>query len=109
MSDQEQTDLQNSQKLSEESKQLVSLFSEMEKKQLDFLDESGKSMIERISTFLTVLFGVTAFGNNFPPPYLKANLLAKVLVIVTLILYLAAMGQVAGLSNLDTTNGTHIM
>src|SRR5260370_17866974 len=64
----------------------------MESKQLDFLDESGKSIIERIATFLAVLFGVTAFGSNFPPAYLKGNLPAKVLVIITLILSLAAMG-----------------
>src|SRR5207244_9514664 len=61
-------------------------------KQLDFLDASGKSIIERIATLLAVLFGVTAFGSNFPPAYLKDNLLAKVLVIITLVLYLAAMG-----------------
>jgi hypothetical protein len=64
----------------------------MESKQLDFLDASGKSIIERIATFLAVLFGVTAFGSNFPPAYLKGNLPAKALVIITLILYLTAMG-----------------
>ena len=35
---------------------------------------------------------MTAFGSNFPPAYLKGNLPAKVLVMITLILYLAAMG-----------------
>src|SRR5437588_329463 len=92
MNEQQQIPIQDSQAPSEESKQLVTLFNDMESKQLDFLDESGKSIIERIATFLAVLFGVTAFGSNFPPAYLKGNPTAKVLVIVTLILYLAAMG-----------------
>lgn len=92
MSEQQQIPIYDSQEPSEEGKQLVTLFNEMESKQLDFLDESGKSIIERIATFLAVLFGVTAFGSNFPPAYLKGNLPAKVLVIITLILYLAAMG-----------------
>ena len=92
MNEQEQIPVYDSQEPSEEGKQLVTLFHEMESKQLDFLDESGKSVIERIATFLAVLFGVTAFGSNFPPAYLKGNLLAKELVIITLIFYLAAMG-----------------
>src|SRR5437588_296297 len=48
----------DSQESSEEGKQLVTLFNDMESKQLDFLDKSGKSLIERIATFLIVLFGV---------------------------------------------------
>jgi hypothetical protein len=92
MSEQQQIPIYDSQEPSEEGKQLVTLFNEMESKQLDFLDESGKSIIERIATFLAVLFGVTAFGSNFPPANLKGNLSAKVPVIITLILYLAAMG-----------------
>jgi hypothetical protein len=92
MNEQQQIPIYDSQEPSEEGKQLVTLFNEMESKQLDFLDESGKSIIERIATFLAVLFGVTAFGSNFPPAYLKGNLPAKALVIITLILYLAAMG-----------------
>jgi hypothetical protein len=75
----------------EEDQRLITLFDEMESKQLDFLDESGKSIIERIATFLAVLFGVTVLGNNFPPPYLKGNYTAKWLVIVTLVFYLLAM------------------
>ena len=89
---QEPIPVQDSQEASEEGNRLVALFTDMESKQLDFLDASGKSIIERIATFLAVLFAITAFSNNFPPPYLKGNLLAKVLVIITLVLYLAAMG-----------------
>ena len=40
---------------------------DLEKKQPDLLDEAGKSIIERIATFLAILFAVTALGSNFPP------------------------------------------
>lgn len=89
---QPQIPIQDTGELSEEGKHLVALFTEMENKQLDFLDASGKSIIERVSTFLAILFALTAFGSNFPPAYLKGNLPAKVLVIVTLVLYLLALG-----------------
>ena len=89
---QQQIEIQDSQQPSEEGKQVAEIFSEMRKKQLDFLDESGKSMIERIATFLAVLFAVTAFSNNFPPAYLKGIMPSKIMVIVTLVLYLLAMG-----------------
>ena len=77
--------------LSEDDKRLVTLFADMRGKQLDFLDEAGKSVIKRIATFLAVLFAVTAFSNNFPPPYLKGNIPAKVAVICTLIFFLASL------------------
>jgi hypothetical protein len=93
MSEQQQISIQDSLEPTEESKRIITVFDDLEKKQLDFLDESGKSIIERIATFLAVLFAVTAFGNNFPPLYLKGNPPAKVMVIITLILYLAAMGS----------------
>jgi hypothetical protein len=105
MNEQQQIPIHDSQEPSEEGKQLVAIFNEMESKQLDFLDQSGKSIIERIATFLAVLFGVTAFGSNFPPAYLKGNLQAKVLVIITLILYLAAMG--AGIWAIQPHNYRH--
>jgi hypothetical protein len=76
----------------EEKKRIKAIFADMESKQLDFLDEAGKSMIERIATFLTVLFAVTAFGGNFPPAYLKGNPWEKYLIIAILLCYLVAMG-----------------
>lgn len=88
---QQQIEVQDAQEPSKEGALVAEIFSEIRKKQVDFIDESGKGIIERITTFLTVLFAVTAFSNNFPPPYLKANLLAKILVIITLVMYLLAM------------------
>lgn len=76
---------------SEESKSIVALFSDMHGKQLDFLDATGKSLIERIATFLTVLFAVTALSGTFPPAYLKGNTTAKVLVFITLLLFMASL------------------
>ncbi len=74
----------------DQQKRVIALFADIESKQPDFLDQSAKSIIERVATFLAVLFGVTAFGSNFPPAYLKDNTTAKVFIIITLALYLAA-------------------
>ena len=89
---QPQIPIQDSQELSEEGKNLIALFNDMESKQLDFLDAAGKSIIERVSSLLAILFAITAFGSTFPPVYLRGNLLAKILVIVTLLVYLLALG-----------------
>lgn len=75
----------------EEKQRLQMIFTDLEKQQPAFLDEAGKSIIERVATFLAILFGVTAFGSSFPPPYLKANAWNKYLVIATLLCYLAAL------------------
>ena len=77
--------------LPEESKSIVALFSDMRGKQLDFLDATGKSLIERIATFLTVLFAVTALSGTFPPAYLKGNTTAKVFIVLTLVLFMASL------------------
>ena len=92
MSEEQHIPIYDAQEPSEESKQLVTLFHDLESRQLDFLDEAAKSVIERVATFLAILFGVTAFGSTFPPPYLKDNAAAKAFVIVTLLLYLVALG-----------------
>jgi hypothetical protein len=75
----------------EETQRLQAAFAEMEKQQPTFLDAAGKSIIERVATFLAILFGVTAFGSSFPPPYLKTNAWNTSLVIATLLCYLAAL------------------
>src|SRR5215467_13758140 len=78
---------------SEQSKRVNATFDELETKQLDTLDESGKSIIERIATFLGVLFGISILSNNFPPPYLKGNSPAKIMVIVSLVCSLLSIGS----------------
>jgi sensor histidine kinase YesM len=93
MNDQQQpqVEIRDGQGPSAENKLVVEIFSDARKNQLNFLDDSGKSMIERIATFLTVLFAITALSSSFPPACLKDNTPAKVMVIVTLVLYLLAM------------------
>ncbi len=75
----------------EEKQRLKAAFADMEKNQLAFLDDAGKSVIERVATFLAILFGVTAFGSSFPPQYLKSNPSIKYLIIIILLCYLVAM------------------
>jgi hypothetical protein len=77
---------------SEKSKRVNTTLDELETKQLETLDASGKSIIERIATFLGILFGISILSNNFPPPYLKGNTTAKVMIIGTLLCFLLAIG-----------------
>src|SRR5436190_18199083 len=80
MSDQQQQQIPpiyDAEEPSDQSKRVKAVFDELETKQLDTLDEAGKSVIERIATFLGVLFAITVLSNNFPPPYLKGNTPAK--------------------------------
>ena len=95
MSNQQQQGLppiQNSREPSEESKHTKAVFDDLESKQLDTLDESGKSIIERIATFLGILFGISILSNNFPPPYLKGNSFAKIMIIISLVCFLLSIG-----------------
>jgi hypothetical protein len=77
----------------EKKQRLKDIFSDLEKKQPDFLDEAGKSIIERIATFLAILFAVIALGGTFPPKFLVHNTQNTVLVIAILFCYLIAMGM----------------
>ena len=77
----------------EQRQRLQAIFADMESKQPDFLDEAGKSIIERIATFLAILFAVTAIGSNFPPKYLTVSPWEKYLVVAILVCYLVAMGM----------------
>jgi len=94
MSDQQQQHIPiyDVQEPSEQSQRIKTVFDELETKQLDTLDEAGKSVIERIATFLGVLFAITVLSNNFPPPYLKGNTPAKVMIIISLTCFLLSIG-----------------
>lgn len=76
----------------EEARRLRDIFADMEQKQPDVLDDTAKSVIERIATFLAILFAVTALGNDFPPKYLVKNPPNKWLVISVMACYLLALG-----------------
>jgi hypothetical protein len=75
----------------DEQKRLVALFDELEKGQIEFLDQAGKRVIELSTGLLGVLFAVTAFGDKFPPPYLEDNGAAQVLAVLTLALFMSAL------------------
>jgi len=77
---------------SEASQRIATIFDDMESKQLDNLNDAGKSLIERIATFLGVLFGLSILNNTFPPSFLKGNTPVKVLLIAALAGYLLAIG-----------------
>ncbi len=77
---------------SEASKRVNAMLDEMKSKQLDNLNDAGKSLIERIATFLGVLFGLSILSTNFPPSYLKGTTPVKALLIAALVGYLLAIG-----------------
>jgi hypothetical protein len=77
--------------LSDSEKRLNALFDEMDKKQLEFLDQAGKRIIELCTGLLGVLFAVVAFGGDFPPPYLQDNLITQLLVLGVLALLVGAL------------------
>ncbi|MGD9101146.1 MAG: hypothetical protein PVF45_11760 [Anaerolineae bacterium] len=75
----------------DEQKRLVALFDELEKGQIEFLDQAGKRIIELSTGLLGVLFAVTALGDKFPPPYLEDKGAAQVLAALTLALFMGAL------------------
>lgn len=77
----------------EKKQRFKDIFADLEKKQPDFLDEAAKSIIERIATFLAILFAVIALGGTFPPKFLVHNTHNTFLVIAILLCYLIAMGM----------------
>ncbi len=79
------------QPLSDEQKRLHALFDEMKKNQLTFLDEAGKRIIELTSGLLGLLFAVTAFGKDFPPPYLVAHPARQGLAVAALAAFALAL------------------
>ena len=74
------------------ARRINAIFDDMESKQIDSVNESGRALIERIATFLGVLFGISVLSNNFPPSYLKGNTPIKALLIAALACYLLAIG-----------------
>ena len=79
------------QPLNEEQIRLNALFDEMKKNHLTFLDEAGKRIVELSTGLLGVLFAVTAFGKDFPPPYLNANPNRQALAAAVLAVFVLAL------------------
>ncbi len=70
---------------------LVAIFAELETKQLEFLDQAAKRIIELVTALLGILFAAIAFGGDFPPAYLAGNIPIKLLGIGALGGYLLAL------------------
>jgi uncharacterized membrane protein len=77
--------------LTDEHKRLIALFDEMKKSQIGFIEKSSKRIIELSTGLLGVLFAVTAFGDKFPPPYLKTNPLVQWMAVAVLVTLVAAL------------------
>jgi hypothetical protein len=77
--------------LDPEDLRLRVLFDEMKKNQLTFLDEAGKRIIELTTGLLGLLFAVTAFGKDFPPPYLSAHPARQGLAVAALAAFALAL------------------
>jgi hypothetical protein len=86
----------DSEEPSQDGQRVASIFDDLESKQLDTLDEAGKGLIERVGTFLGVLFAITVLSSNFPPAYLKgnsaSNIAARIIVIISLVCFLLSLG-----------------
>ena len=91
---QQQEDLPiiNAHEPSEASQRVNAMLDDMESKQLDTLNDAGKTLIERVATFLGVLFGLSILNSSFPPSFLKGNTPVKALLIAALAGYLLAIG-----------------
>jgi len=74
-----------------DQKQIKTIFDKLESDQIEFLDQSGKRIIELCTGLLGVLFAVSAFGDKFPPPYIAGNLPAKGLAVAVLTLLILAL------------------
>lgn len=91
MSEQQLIPIFESEEPTGEQKHLLALTSDLESKELEFFNESGKSITERSATFIAVLLGVTVISKVFPSVDLLGNFLAKSLISIALALYLLAM------------------
>jgi hypothetical protein len=65
MSEQQPIPVYDAHEPSQASQRVTAIFDEMESKQLDTLNDAGKSLIERIATFLGVLFGLSILFRPF--------------------------------------------
>ncbi|MSP14016.1 MAG: hypothetical protein EXR62_13810 [Chloroflexi bacterium] len=75
----------------DEATRLAALFDDLEGKQLDFLDQAAKRVIELTTGLQAVFLAVAALGNKFPPANLKDSFFAQALFVAVLIFYWAAI------------------
>ncbi len=81
----------DSETLSDEDKHLIATFDDIEAKQPELLDQTGKRIIELATDLQAVFLAIAAFGDKFPPTYVKGNPLVQGLLITVLALYWLAI------------------
>ena len=69
---------------------LLKLWNDLEKGQLDILDQANKRIVEMVTGLLAVFLAVAAFGKDFPQDYLKQGY-APYLAVAVITLYLLAL------------------
>ncbi len=82
---------------SEGDKALVKIWAELEKEQLDILDQANKRIIELVTGLQALFLAIIALGKDFPPPYLMDGAAPAVAALVILLLLLALLAAVLGL------------
>ncbi len=75
----------------EAQQEIITRFTDIEKNQLEFIEQAGKRVVEMTTVLLGLLLAAMSFGDTFPPPYLKDNGLTKGLLLIALALYVGAM------------------
>jgi len=66
---QEQIPIYDAHEPSEASQRVNAMLDDMESKHLVNLNDAGKTLIERVATFLGVLFGLSILNSSFPPSF----------------------------------------
>jgi hypothetical protein len=92
---------------SDSDKALVKLWSELEKEQLDILDQANKRIIELVTGLQALFLAILAFSNDFPPPYLKTGAAPYVALLVLALLTAALFSAVLGLQPRDYRKYEH--
>ena len=92
---------------SESDKALVKLWSDLEKEQLDILDQSNKRIIEMVTGLLALFLAIVAFGKDFPPSYLQEAATSLLAVLVIVLFIIALLTAVIGLQPRDYRKYEH--
>ena len=90
-----------------DDKALIKLWGELEKEQIDILDQANKRIIELVTGLQALFLAILAFGKDFPPPYLKEGPAPLLAVLVIVLLLLALLSAVLGLQPRDYRKYAH--
>jgi hypothetical protein len=86
---------------------LVKLWIDLEKGQLDILDQSNKRIIELVTGLQGLFLAIAAFGKDFPPAYLQQGLAPYLAVAAITLFILALLAAILGLQPRDYRKFEH--